>query len=136
MYANRVNELMRAMSPPGTNSNDGIEGFGVQSEDYAHAANTAELFTLLPGNSLTVSVRLNRVSGVLSCGKDFPLRFCPITLELELADGELCMNTSDGWNSNYTITAACCRHDFVTLDSSLESEFVSKLLSNKQLAGV
>ena len=28
MYANRVNELMRAMSPPGTNSNDAIEGFG------------------------------------------------------------------------------------------------------------
>jgi hypothetical protein len=43
------------------------------------------------------------------------------------------MNTSDPNNANYTITAACCRHDFITLDSSLESEFVSKLLSNKQL---
>ena len=114
MYANRVNELMRAMSPPGTNSNDAIEGFGVQNEDYVSAANTAELLTLLTGNSITVSVRLNRVSGVLSCGKDFPLRFCPMTLELELADGELFLNTSDGMNSNYTITAACCRHDFIT----------------------
>jgi hypothetical protein len=133
MYANRVNELMRAMSPPGTNSNDAIEGFGVQSEDYVGAVNTADLFTLFPGHSITVSVRLNRVSGVLSCGKDFPLRFCPMTLELELADGDLSMNTGNQQNSNYTITAACCRHDFITLDSSLESEFVSKLLSNKQL---
>jgi len=133
MYANRVNELMRAMSPPGTNSNDAIEGFGVQDEDYAHADNTGELFTLQPGRSITVSLRFSRVSGLLSCGKDFPLRFAPITLELELADGELFMNTRDGRNSNYTITAACCRHDFITLDSSLESEFVSKLLSNRQL---
>jgi hypothetical protein len=122
------------MSPPGTNTNDGIEGFGVQQIDYSHVANSAELFTLQPGTSITVSLRLNRVSGLLSCGKDFPLRFAPLTLELELADGALFMNTLDGLrNSNYTITAACCRHDFITLDSSLESEFVSKLLSNKQL---
>ena len=57
MYANRVNELMRAMSPPGTNSNDAIEGFGVQSEDYAHAVNRSDLFRRtdtvieLPGRS-------------------------------------------------------------------------------------
>ena len=107
-------------------------GFGVQDDDVS-AVNASELITLSTGNSLTVSVRLNRVSGVLSCGKDFPLRFCPMTLELELADGELFMSSVDGLNSNYTITAACCRHDFITLDSSLESEFVSKLLSNKQL---
>ena len=93
MYANRVNELMRAMSPAGTNSNDAVEGFGVQNEDYVSAANTAELFALLTGNSITVSVRLNRVSGVLSCGKDFPLRFAPLTLKIELADGDLFMDT-------------------------------------------
>ena len=133
MYANRVNELMRAMSPPGANSNDGIEGFGVQSPSYTSGVVTGEYFELLPGNSITVSLRLNRVSGVLSCGKDFPLRFCPTTLEIELAEGAICMITNNGQNSEYTITSACCRHDFITLDSSLESEFVSKLLSNKQL---
>jgi hypothetical protein len=134
MYANRVNELMRAMSPPGANSNDGIEGFGVQSPSYTSGVVTGEYFSLQPGNSITVSVRLNRVSGVLSCGKDFPLRFCPTTVEIELEDGALCMFTrNNGQNSEYTITSACCRHDFITLDSSLESEFVSKLLSNKQL---
>jgi len=134
MYANRVNELMRALSPPGTNSNDGIEGFGVESPSYTSGVVTGEYFELQPGNSITVSVRLNRVSGLLSCGKDFPLRFAPITLEIELEDGALCMFTrNNGQNSEYTITAACCRHDFITLDSSLESEFVSKLLSNRQL---
>jgi len=133
MYANRINLMLRLMSPPGTNSNDSLEGFGIESDDFSHAANSANLFTLQPGRSITVSVRLNRVSGLLSCGKDFPLRFAPLTVELELADGNLFMNTSDDKNANYTITAACCRHDFITLDSSLESEFVSKLLSNKQL---
>ena len=133
MYANRINQMLRLMSPPGTNSNDALEGFGVESEDFSHAANSANLFTLSPGKSITVSLRLNRISGLLSCSKDFPLRFAPVTVELELANGNLFMATGENANADYVITSACCRHDFVTLDSSLESEFVRKLLSNRQL---
>jgi hypothetical protein len=133
MYANRINQMLRLMSRPGTNSNDALEGFGVESTDFSHAANTANLFTLSPGKSITVSLRLNRISGVLSCGKDICLRFAPVTVELELANGNLFMSVGENANADYVITAVCCRHDFLTLDSSLESEFVSKLLSNKQL---
>ena len=84
MYANRINQMLRLMSLPGTNSNDALEGFGVESTDFSHAANTANLFTLSPGKSITVSLRLNRISGVLSCGKDIPLRFAPVTVERAL----------------------------------------------------
>ena len=125
---NRVNEMMRILSPPGSNANDAVEGFGT-NVSALDAPNADNMFILTVGKSITVSLRLNRVSGLLSCGKDLPLRFCPVTLELEFADGHLFMNQ----NPNYTITNACARHSFLVLDSSLDSEFVSRLLSNKQL---
>ena len=141
LYANRVNEMLRALSPSEAQANDGTEGFGITSgvATVANGVNTTQPFMLKPGRSITVSMRLNRISGLLSCGKDFPLRFAPITLELELCDGMLFMNDTSSdtpavsQSTDYTITSVCARHDFITLDSSLENEFVSKLLSNKQL---
>jgi len=125
LYANRVNEMLRALSPSEAQANDGTEGFGIINGSAAGAVNTNNLYVLSPGKSITVSMRLNRISGLLSCGKDFPLRFAPITLELELCDGMLFMSDSSGTtpdvpqSTDYTITSVCCRHDFITLDSSL-----------------
>ena len=103
---NRVNEMMRILSPPGSNANDAVEGFGM-NVSALEAPNSDNMFILTVGKSITVSLHLHRVSGLLSCGKDLPLHFCPLTLELEFADGNLFMNQ----NTNYTITNACARHD-------------------------
>ena len=131
LYANRVNEMLRALSPGTAQANDGTEGFGIINNSATAAVNTNNLYVLSPGKSITVSMRLNRISGLLSCGKDFPLRFAPVTLEIELCDGMLFMNDKVGeqqQSTDYTITSVCSRHDFITLDSSLENEFVSKPL--------
>jgi hypothetical protein len=50
MYANRINLMLRLMSPPGTNSNDALEGFGIESDDFSHAANAAGLLPFRRAN--------------------------------------------------------------------------------------
>ena len=78
--------------------------------------------------------------GLFNQDKLLPLRYCPLQLELELVN-----NSSDpvftgakgtgsvNYRANWDITDVQCKCDLLTLDSSLENEYASHLLSGKTL---
>ena len=97
--------------------------------------------TIQPGESRTVSFK--PLSGLLNCGKLIPIRYCPITIEMEL-----CSNATDpiiiqgdtalgltGTNSSSTwqIENPCCKVDICVLDNALNNEYAALLLSGKAL---
>ena len=76
--------------------------------------------------------------GFLAQEKLIPLRYCPLQIELELVNsGSDCMfvGVQNGLTStnNWEITDIQCKCDLLTLDSSLQNEYASHLLSGKTL---
>jgi hypothetical protein len=108
--------------------------------------------SVAPGQSKTVSFK--PLSGLLNCGKLLPLRYAPITIELELTQNfsDCIMATDDPGCSVITTEAAAtasgqskntstnwqiqnprCLVDICTLDNSLQNEYAQLLLSGKSL---
>ena len=91
------------------------------------------------------SVRVKRtvlfkpMLGILAQEKLIPLRYCPLTIELELvsnaADCVFVGRHGDDTNctENWNISDIQCKMDLLTLDSSLQNEYASHLLSGKTL---
>ena len=76
--------------------------------------------------------------GILAQEKLIPLRYCPLQIELELVSNAAdCMYVGSykGTNhvSNWGISDIQCKMDLLTLDSSLQNEYASHLLSGKSL---
>ena len=76
--------------------------------------------------------------GLLNQEKLIPLRFCPLQLELELVNSgsdAVHVGAWEGQNnsSNWSISDIQCKCDLLELDSSLQNEYASHLLSGKSL---
>ena len=83
----------------------------------------------------------------LTSDKYIPLKFCPITFELELCDINDAIvapiaYTSGNFNTVYTATNTtqawqiqncCIKADICTLDSALNASYIERLLSAKSL---
>ena len=74
--------------------------------------------------------------GILAQEKLIPLSYCPLQIELELVNsGSDCMfvGVQNGLisTSKRSISDIQCKCDFLTLDSSLQNEYASHLLSGK-----
>ena len=83
-------------------------------------------------------VQFKPLLGLFNQDKLIPLRYCPIQIELELvnhqADAVITAETEGfGNGSNWDITDIQCKCDLLTLDSSLQNEYASHLLSGKSL---
>ena len=97
------------------------------------------------GEAKTVS--LKPLSGLLNCGKLIPIRYCPITIELELCSsvndpiitqGDDALNlTGDAAatqsSATWQIENPCCKVDICVLDNALNNEYAALLLSGKAL---
>jgi hypothetical protein len=114
--------------------------------------------SVLAGQYKTVSFR--PISGILGCGKLINLKWCPITIELELCSSNLdpimsvndgALYTNIGVADVYGNAATTCsgvqntsiswqiqnpqiKCDVVTLDTSLENEYANLLMSGKALS--
>ena len=104
-----------------------------------------EYITIKPGETRTVSLKL--LSGILNCHKLIPLKYCPITIELEIVssindpiisvnDAALGIvvsgaepNTSISWQ----IQQPQIKADMCVLDNALNNEYAALLLSGKSL---
>eukprot|EP00972_Heterocapsa_arctica_P027563 4053026-Heterocapsa_arctica.AAC.1 len=75
------------------------------------------------------------MAGIFNQEKLLPLRYMPIQIELELvSDAEEALITDEGVNSkHWSISNAHVKCDLLTLDSSVENECASILLSGKSL---
>ena len=102
----------------------------------------ANYVSVAAGEAKTVSFK--PLSVLLNCGKLIPIRYCPITVELELVSSALdpIMSISDtvvgvSTESNTSVTwqieNPCVKVDICVLDNALNNEYAALLLSGKAL---
>ena len=168
-YYNRVHYMFDIMRARHVRENEDCEGFEVRFDQLKYqpcfqnngTTPTSVQYPFGPlgdfankyisvnaGESKTVSFK--PLSGLLSCGKLLPIRYAPITIELELVqnaydpiisvedaglaieiDGAngATVNTSVTWQ----IENPVIKVDICTLDNALNNEYASLLLSGKAL---
>jgi hypothetical protein len=101
---------------------------GYRMDDYDLAGNVY----------LARRVQFKPMLGLFSQEKLIPLRYCPIQIELELVNQQADAVTTaptEGFGNgvNWDITDIQCKCDLLELDSSLQNEYASHLLSGKSL---
>ena len=141
---NRCHELFSVLTASDSRVNVEAEGFGLDWDIRKHATapyTAAEFKGIIGGQSQTVLFK--PLSGILNQSKFIPLRYAPITIELELvqdstepilstlADGSefTTANTSLLWQ----IQNPQVKCDICTLDNQLDDNYTQHLLSGKSL---
>lgn len=172
-YYNRVHYMFDILRAQHVRENEDAEGFGEDRFDaqtyqpcfqnnsnnpnfvqypYGTLGNFCNQYvSVQSGQSKAVSFK--PLSGLLSCGKLLPIRWAPITVELELVmnatdpiisvdDASLNINVSGSGSSNsgsintsviWQIENPVIKVDICTLDNALNNEYASLLLSGKSL---
>jgi hypothetical protein len=147
---NRVHEMFFTMTAADSRINVNAEAFGQNwdTRDWQNNILNADTFKgILPGQSQTVLFK--PLSGLLSQPKYLPLRYCPITIELELvSDSTLPIvsylvpvasppNTADFTPVNtsllWQIQNVQAKCDVCTLDNALDNSYAEHMLSGKAL---
>ena len=82
---NRIHEMMHILIAKESRDNDAAEAFGLVWDDREWCRNNINAITR-EGIKDTVTVLFKPLSGLLNQSKLIPLRFAPITIELELVD--------------------------------------------------
>jgi hypothetical protein len=135
---NRIHEMMSILTSPDSRDNQAAEAFGTHWDTGAG--------TFLPANGITggtaLTVLFKPLSGLLNQNKMLPIRYAPITIELELVDTKTdpiispaadatytLLNTSDDWQ----IENVQVKVDVCTLDNALDNSYAQHLLSGKSL---
>ena len=115
------------LAGPEAEDNDEGKVYRVTDWDEAGCIETARTILFKP------------MLGILAQEKLIPLRYCPLQIELELANSAAdcvfvgaqlgSLTCTDTWS----ISDTQCKCDLLTLDSSLQNEYASHLLSGKSL---
>jgi hypothetical protein len=147
MDYNRIHEMMHILIAKESRENDSAEAFGFLTDTHdwsQNQLNTDTLQGISPGDSMTVLFK--PLSGILNQNKMLPLRYAPITLELELVSDEtlpVISNyepfgtgiefTSDNTTTKWSINNVQVKCDVCTLDNALDNSYAQHLLSGKSL---
>ena len=138
---NRIHEMMQFFVAPDSRNNDAAEAFGFIHNK--HVKYTPTTFPgIKPGQGLQVLFK--PLSGLLNQNKMMPVRYAPITIELELVDDAtepIWSNNTAGTgaivNSNnslvWSINNVQVKVDMCTLDNALDNSYAQHLLSGKSL---
>jgi hypothetical protein len=137
MDYNRVHEMFDILSTPQTRQNGRAEGFG----DNILIRNIANP-GILPGIKRVQTVCFKPLAGILMQTKFLPLRYCPLEIELELADADDPVITNfTGQTDNSAATTSIqwklescmLKADLCTLDNALDNNYTSHLMGGKEL---
>ena len=148
---NRVHEMFRILNAKDANINSDAEQFGqqwdlVKSSQYGGTVTHPDITTLdgiKGGESHTVLFK--PCSGLFNQEKFLPLRYMPITIELELCNDPLEViaskldlgGTSDFTTANtsllWQLQNVQVKVDCVTLDNQLDNSYAEHVLSGKAL---
>ena len=153
---NRLSIMFTALKSQDDQKEIAMEGFGLFDRKYDQPA--GGLLSAGPVAEDTDERKVYRISdwsesgtisnqrtvmfkpmlGILAQEKLIPLRYCPLQIELELvSNGADCMfvGTQNGqtYGSDWEVSDIQCKMDLLTLDSSLQNEYASHLLSGKSL---
>ena len=145
---NRVHEMFRILQAKDANINERAEAFGQQYDNhYGLAFDRTTVSGIAPGEAQTVLFK--PCSGLFNQPKMLPIRYMPITIELELVHDNtepIVSATTTGQDSfDVSHTAAGntsllwqiqnvqVKCDVVTLDNQLDNSYAEHLLSGKAL---
>ena len=143
---NRVHEMFRILNAQDTNKNNDAEAFGQQVDKYT-TFDTEKIAGIKPNQTQTVLFK--PCSGLFNQPKMLPIRYMPITVELELvhdntepivsatATGQDSFDVSQTAAGNtsmlWQIQNVQVKCDVVTLDNQLDNSYAEHLLSGKAL---
>jgi len=141
---NRLSLMLTDLMPEDEQHDVACEGFG--NFDFLaddEAADQRKGYRMddydLSGNvHVSRRVQFKPMLGLFNQEKLIPLRYCPIQIELELVNqttDAVSIQAANGFTngSNWDITDIQCKCDLLELDSSLQNEYASHLLSGKSL---
>ena len=141
---NRVHQMFSFLTAEDSSKNVDAEAFGKQWDirDNKKSAYDDASFPGIPGNQ-SQTVLFKPLSGLLNQPKYLPIRYCPLTIELELVNSSnepivsalddarpfKAANTSLLWQ----IQNVQVKVDMCTLDNALDNSYAEHLLSGKAL---
>ena len=146
---NRIHEMMSFLVAPDSRMNDAAEAFGISHDEHAiYNVNTYQGI----GVGESVTVLFTPLSGLLRQNTMIPLRYAPVTIELELVDsytdpiftGHITNPSNPGQplaSSDITVAASSTRWqinnvqvktDICVLDNALDNSYAQHLLSGKE----
>jgi hypothetical protein len=137
MDYNRVHEMFDILSTPQTRQNGRAEGFG----DNIPIRNVASP-GILPGIKRVQTVCFKPLAGILMQTKVLPLRYCPLEIELELADADDPVitnfagqtdNSAATTSIQWKLESCMLKADLCTLDNALDNNYTSHLMGGKEL---
>jgi len=120
---NRIHEMMSMFVAKESRINDAAEEFGNywDPHDWVTGKNVASKYDGVDPNSSLVLL-FKPLSGLLNQSKMLPLRFCPITIELELVDSYdepvLTIPTYTGNRPKLTLQAVSAAEEFTAVNCS------------------
>ena len=136
LYYNRTAELFQnKLEPLEFQSSEGLLGFAcTQFSERAGALPSRHPTPCMiaPNGSLTVMSRL--LCGLIRADKLIPLRVCPVTIELTMADANEAFNGDDNHSKSYSFNNACVLCDMITLDANVQNSYMQSLLAGHALA--
>ena len=143
---NRVHEMFKILNAEDTNKNNDAEAFGQQITKYTNL-DTTTVAGILGGQSQTVLFK--PCSGLFNQPKMLPIRYMPITIELEIvhdntepvvsnsspgSEGfDITNNVTGNTSTSWQIQNVQVKVDVVTLDNQLDNSYAEHLLSGKAL---
>ena len=149
---NRVHEMFRMLQPLEKRKNEEVQGFGNVWDVEDHHGNVAipGLYESSIDDGQYQTVLFKPLAGLLMQPKYIPLRYCPLTLELELVNdvqeplfNKLKTSVEGPYSdSPYTpgetslewrIEEVMVKCDVCTLDNALDNSYAEHLLSGKSL---
>ena len=144
---NRVHQMFTILNAKDANINERAEAFGQQFDNHQTAFDRNNVAGIAPGQAQTVLFK--PCSGLFNQPKMLPIRYMPITVELELVHDNtepIVSATTTGQDSfDVSHTAAGntsllwqiqnvqVKCDVVTLDNQLDNSYAEHLLSGKAL---
>ena len=144
---NRVHEMFRILQAKDANINERAEAFGQQFDNHQTAFSTLTVAGIAPGEAQTVLFK--PCSGLFNQPKMLPIRYMPITIELELVhdNTEPIVSATTVGQDNFDVSNAATGNtsmlwqiqnvqvkcDVVTLDNQLDNSYAEHLLSGKAL---
>ena len=130
--------MMSILTSTDSRDNQAAEAFGFHWDTGPGTYATAN--RIEPGDALTVLFK--PLSGLLNQNKMLPIRYAPITIELELVDaatdpvitaGADTTFTTQTTSNDWQIENVQVKVDVCTLDNALDNSYAQHLLSGKSL---
>ena len=144
---NRVHQMFTILNAKDANINERAEAFGQQFDNHQTAFSTLTVAGIAPGEAQTVLFK--PCSGLFNQPKMLPIRYMPITVELELVhdNTEPIVSATTVGQDNFDVSNAATGNtsmlwqiqnvqvkcDVVTLDNQLDNSYAEHLLSGKAL---